>query len=95
MQIGFSEFIRIAGYFHQDIDLSYSSFQELLIDALGGLTTAEKRQLVAFLDDALTTKSAEELALLWHSSGAEVAIVGVGQLEAFLDVVRSFVRNSL
>lgn len=93
MHMGYPEFLRVAAYFHQDADLTYGSFQELLAGAFRGLTEQEKANLASFLSTAVSAFDDAQLQHLWSTSGAEIHLTTAEQLRAFLGGMQTMLHK--
>lgn len=93
MQSGYLEFCRLAQAFHQDIDVTYHSWDELLEETLTAMDQRERHRLADFLGRAISQSSDAELESLWHESGSEIGFRGDGHLRAFLAGVQKTLAN--
>lgn len=90
---GLTEFVTFASHFHQDILLDHGSIEEILTEATASFDDGQRQRLAVFLGSILATKNDDDLERFWHDSGAEIGFREAQQLRAFLDGVRTTVRE--
>jgi hypothetical protein len=59
---------KLAGFFHQDWDIMYDSFEDIIAASVRSLTSLERQAAVEFFDELLNGKYTEdELADIWNN----------------------------
>ena len=82
--------------FIQDYDMVASTPEGLVERAIQDLSSAELRELAAFLGGLLSGKySDDEIQQLWWSTPAEIHFSDSRQLERFLDLMKASVAGRL